>query len=213
MANDLINIENIQNDFCIYEIEYETREYELQTNSRTGRLENKPKRGKPKWNINKSFYNLRDKYKTVIKVEYRYAIDRQIDVARRYGLDYNNMLRLLDRLAAQKLLPLSLQPRKDDVKKCKGRRTQIRTKIQTDDEIRSFHSVKLYRYIFRAQIFSYLIQKRADIFEVIGGADDRNLFDKMILVFRDMNTDTSNCITFNQAVDNLYNKVIGEWKK
>lgn len=211
MVNDLINIENIQNDFCIYEIEYETREYTLQLDSRTGRLENKPKPGKPKWNIQKSFYNLRDTFKTVLKTEYRYAIDRQIDISRRYGLDFSRMLALLDRLAYHKLIPLSLQPRKDIVQKSKNRRGQIGK--HNKDHVRTYQSLKLYRYLFRAQLTSFLIQKREDIFTVIGGSEDRETYDKMILVFTAMNTDTSNCITFNQAVENLYKRVVGDWKE
>jgi len=208
MVNDLVNIENIQTDFCIYEIEYETREYDYKYGGMGGRkILSKP--GRPKWNKQQSFYNLGGQYKNILKTEYRYAIDRQMEVSRRYGLDYNNMLRLLNNLSTQKLIPLSLQQRKSIVMKSKGRRVQVKKRM-TKDYVRSFKSVQLYRYTFRSQIVSFLIQKRTDILEKIG-SDSEN-YDKMILVFRDMNTDTKNCITFNQAVDNLYNKIIGEFK-
>ena len=207
MVNDLINIENIQTDFCIYEIEYETREYETRVNVKTGMLESKPKPGKAVWHTHHSFHNLTDRYKTSLKVEYRYAIDKQIEISRKYGLDFSSMLSLIRRLIETKLIPLSLQPRKEIIKFCRSKRMPVKRISANEDYIRSHKSIQLYKHNFRAQLISYLMQKREDIFTTTS-IEDKELYDRMIKVFVAMNTDTTNCITFNQAVENLYDKMV-----
>lgn len=196
-----MNVENIQNDFSIYQTEYIRRvfeKYEVNKN----KLQPKHTPGRPKWEKVNTFDNLYGRFRGAIKAEYKYAIDRQQEHARHNGISVSTIIGLIQKLSEQKLIPLSLQPRLEIVKQAKSRRNSL-GKLTIDD-VKTFQSIQLYKYRFRGQLTSYLIQKRQDM---TLSADDLMMYDRVIQTFTDMDTDTKNCITFNQAVDNLYEKV------
>ena len=209
MTNDLINVENIEREFCIYEVEGQTYapSYKLQNG----------KRIPAQWNK----YTMFDGVSIGIKASYKYAIDRQREHSRTHRVVLENMMILINILCTENLLPKSLQPKVTEVIKCKVRRADMR--INNSDKIRieQFKRVRLWKHTFRSQIISYLIQKREDILNPKDNMlwythrkkfkyeeNEVSTYDKMIKVFEDMNTTTTNAITFDQAVENLYNKIM-----
>lgn len=194
-----MNVENIQKDFCIYEIEWQSYNAFI-------------KKKIYRWTTNKTFSNLRDHlYKNILTVNYRYALDRQWDVARKNSISYDTIMSLINKLSYYKLLPLSLQPRMIEVEKCRVRKNQLHWgKFDTNASNR-YYGTRLYRHVFRSQIISFLMQKSEDIrASNYFTMDEMINYNKMVQVFIDMDTTTKNCITFDQAVDNLYNKTMND---
>lgn len=202
MVNDLLNVENIHSDFCLYEIFYEvyTPEHKFKRTDGT--------RGvvRASWSVNKTFYNVRDWRDNPIKCIYRFGMDRQLELARKHSAWIDKVIQLLDKLFASKLVPFSLHYKVSEMEKFKVKYHTVKKSINKE----FFDRIKMNKYTFRTQIISYLMQKREDII-ILLNEDDRILYDRMIKLFTDMNTATTNYVTFDEAVEKMYDKAVEGW--
>lgn len=196
MTTELLTQTQVQSEFCFYLVEYRMKDHTKMIDTPI-------------------YINSR----CIFRAEYANALHRQSEICRNNGTDVVSVLNTLNHLLVKKFkLPSQFHMKKEIIKNAKKLSRDLPF-IMSKSEKDSYKESQIIRFSYKHSLLSYLIQKEDEMLKALlhgyssVTTSENNQIDYWNLrftinVLRELDNTSASAITFNEAVDALYEKTM-----